>query len=157
MPASTLFSDVVANSLGHVLALDMDGRLFTWGYNGYGQLGNSATDRVLSPTQIYVSGDIRFQSIANGWYQSMALAKNGDIYTWGRGYYGVLGHGNTANRYTPTKLNTGLTYRAIAMGDQTAMAITEEGKLYVWGHNIYGQYGNGSTASKYIPQLVPLY
>ena len=157
MPMNTKFKRIEAQSYAHVLAIDTNNKLYSWGYNGYGQLGNSFVDWSNSPSYVLPSLDIDFKDIATGWYTSMALSVSGDIFVFGLNSYGQLGLGDTTTRTVPTKLPTGLTYRAIAAGDQTSMAVTTDGKLYMWGNNIYGQYGNGSTSGGLLPRLIPLY
>jgi len=155
----TDFRAVSCSSEGHTLALTTDSRLYTWGLNNCGQLGDGSKGNRKTPMQIFSGTSI--ESIRTGDFYSMALAADGKLYTWGSNSYGQLGIGNKTNQTVPTWVTPGITYKAIAAGENTSMAITTDGFLYVWGSNIYGQYGNGmsgsgSVQSKTIPTYVAL-
>ena len=42
----------------HVVALTTDNKLYTWGYNGYGQLGSGNTSDAYSPVERTISGQV---------------------------------------------------------------------------------------------------
>src|SRR5204863_462718 len=74
-------SGVIAIAAGcnHSLALKSDGTVWAWGYNVYGQLGNSAnngTDNP-NPTPTLVSGLSGVIAIAGGGNHSLALKSDG--------------------------------------------------------------------------------
>jgi len=151
------FRSVSCSSEGHTLALTTDGRLYSWGLNNNGQLGDGSKSNRKTPMQI-TDG---IESIRTGDYYSMALRSDGRLYTWGSNNYGQLGVGSKSSLTVPTWVTPGITYKAIAAGENSSMAITNDGFLYVWGSNVYGQYGNGmsgsgSVQSKTIPTYVPL-
>ncbi len=56
----------------HNLALKPDGSLYTWGWNGYGQLGDGTTANKFSPTQVGVGNT--WLMISGGYLHSAALA-----------------------------------------------------------------------------------
>ena len=96
-----------ANANGWTLALRADGRLYSFGYNGYGQLGdNSATSRS-TPTQVNVIGVDTNKRVIDCWCgggvygSSAALCEDGTFYTWGRNNVGLLGLGDTTDRAVP--------------------------------------------------------
>jgi len=84
----------------HCAALDSNGQVWMWGYNGYGGLGNGTNTNLSSPTQI----DQKFFDNAKivdiwctgtGSYQStFALDQNGQLWGWGYDGYGCLGTGD---------------------------------------------------------------
>ena len=149
---------VAAKSMYHALAITEDGSLWSWGYNGYGQLGDGSTNRRGTPLVIaQASATTKYKEVATGYYHSMALTEDGRLFAWGRNNYGQVGDGSTTTRRSPVFINYGgLKYKAMAAGEVTSMAVSEEGRLYFWGRNNYGQYGNGLTANRYQPHLVPL-
>ena len=63
------------------LAVDSEGQVYSWGYNGYGQLGDNTTESKSIPTRIEGLGEIEKVYI-NG-NTSMAINKQGEIYIWG--------------------------------------------------------------------------
>lgn len=65
----------------HSLALDVEGNIWSWGSNSFGQLGDGTTTANSSPKQISV--DNKFVQIAAGGTHSLALDTNGIIWGWG--------------------------------------------------------------------------
>lgn len=102
-------------------------------------------------------------------YHTVALAENNDVYTWGRGLYGVLG--NASNQYSLVpELNDELqilknedpnkTIVKIDSADEYTGALMKDGSLYVWGKNDRGQMGVGTgigidmVESENVPTMV---
>ena len=76
----------------HTCAVKTNGRLYCWGYNGDGQLGDGTTTNRTVPTQ--VSGAATdWLSVAAGGRHTCALKTNGRLYCWGWNFYGQLGDG----------------------------------------------------------------
>lgn len=94
----------VAAGAAHTLAIDGDGFVWSWGYNGYGQLGDGTTAnrayaaKVKNPAGTGdLSGIVRVAAGGDGLQgASMALSENGTIYVWGRNQQGQLGNGETS-------------------------------------------------------------
>lgn len=64
----------------HVLAITKEGELFSWGHNGYCQLGNGGTNQGLSPGLI--SSNLigrKVTEVACGSHHSMALTNEGEV------------------------------------------------------------------------------
>lgn len=64
----------------HVLAITKEGELYSWGHNGYCQLGNGGTNQGLSPGLI-TSNLIgrKVIEVACGSHHSMALTSDGEV------------------------------------------------------------------------------
>ncbi|GMN41824.1 hypothetical protein TIFTF001_011043 [Ficus carica] len=89
---------------GHTLtiALTTSGQVYTMGSTAYGQLGDPSADGKV-PTQ--VKGKIAetfIEEIACGSYHIAVLTSKTEVYTWGKGSNGQLGHGDNDHRDTPT-------------------------------------------------------
>ena len=148
----------------HSLALASDGTVYAWRRNNSGQLGkNDATDAHI-PAAVQtlgtpMAGKVIVQLVA-GNSQSMALASDGTVYTWGWNQYGQPGNGTTTNSRIPVAVVTtgtplaGKIISQIAAGNAHALAMTDDGTVYTWGWNQYGQLGNNSTINSSLPVIV---
>lgn len=104
---------------GHSLALATSGEVFSWGDGEDGKLGHGSDDRsrrprlinALQPQQMLhpqqqhsgrVSGDARIVFVAAGFRHSAVVTRAGQLFTFGCGEDGRLGHGTSlANRRLP--------------------------------------------------------
>src|SRR5260221_10399183 len=94
--------DITSVSAGgyHRLALGSDGRVWTWGANDYGQLGNGSplTGTLQAPApELHLSG---MTAVAAGGIHSLALSHDGTVWAWGDNSYGQLGNGSTGSPVT---------------------------------------------------------
>lgn len=133
------------------LAIKSDGTLWSWGDNGFGQLGNGTLSSTASPQQ--VGTDTDWASASSSYYHALALKENGSVWAWGYGGYGSLGTGSTATSSVPTQVGIGTDWQSVAAGFFHSVAVKNDGTLWAWGSNQYGQFGNGSYSST--PVLTP--
>ncbi|KAM7274359.1 hypothetical protein ACFE04_029023 [Oxalis oulophora] len=89
---------------GHSLtvALTTSGHVYTMGSPVYGQLGNPQADGKLPAC---VEGKLSksfIEEIACGAYHVAVLTSRTEVYTWGKGANGRLGHGDADDRNSPT-------------------------------------------------------
>jgi E3 ubiquitin-protein ligase HERC2 len=68
---------------------------------------------------------------------SFAVGEIGELFTWGRGVLGRLGHGNEQNQPSPKRVEAlrGVRVISVSVGWQHALALAEDGLVYVWGEN----------------------
>ena len=99
------FVAIAAGSL-HSVALHADGRVFAWGDNTSGELGNGTTTPPWSDTPVRVAAlPAGVRTIAAGGFGSVhALAPDGRVWAWGFNAYGQLGDGSTVDRLAPVVL-----------------------------------------------------
>ena len=108
---------------GHSLALDSDGDVWAWGYNGHRQLGNVGCTSIC-PTPTRVPGVSDVDAISAGGVHSLALRSDGTVWSWGGGTYGQLGPGGcTVWCYTPSQVSGLADVVAISTGQFTTLAI----------------------------------
>ena len=74
----------------HILALLESGKVYGWGRNSEGQLGNGNTRESNRPQLIEAIPD-KVVAISAGEYHSLALLESGEVYGWGRNSAGQLG------------------------------------------------------------------
>jgi uncharacterized repeat protein (TIGR02543 family) len=150
-------------SLGafHSSALTSNGRLFTWGLNSNGQLGDGTMPSRTTPTEITVRFNLRageiITQVSLGSFHSSAITSNGLLFTWGLNSSGQLGDNSTTNRNVPTiitarfSLGSGETITQLSLGSFHSSAITSNGRLFTWGRNSNGQLGDGTTTDRTTP------
>jgi alpha-tubulin suppressor-like RCC1 family protein len=133
------------------VAIKTDGTLWTWGYNGYGQLGDDTTDTKLSPVQT-IAGGTNWHQVACGYRHTAAVKNDGTLWTWGRNYNGQLGDDTTDNKSSPVQAITGGTnWKQVACGREHTAAVKVDGTLWAWGRNYNGQLGDDTTDNKSSP------
>lgn len=163
--------------------LDSAGKVWTWGDNRFGQLGNGklfATTTASTTTRVayaggivrvpyFVDNNINVVEIAAGFYSYYALDDQGNVYAWGDNRSQQLGFvgGNMStgaainnSQNTPVKV-AGLPKIKSISGTNgydtymAAAAIAEDGSLWVWGANNYGAHGQGNNTSTNAYQATP--
>ncbi|KAJ3681532.1 hypothetical protein LUZ60_016021 [Juncus effusus] len=89
---------------GHTLTIGLttSGQLFSMGSSVYGQLGNPNSD---GKNPRFIEDKLASESVSEvscGAYHVAVLTAGGEVYTWGRGANGRLGHGDCEDRKIPT-------------------------------------------------------
>ncbi|KAJ8681467.1 hypothetical protein QAD02_017254 [Eretmocerus hayati] len=139
----------------HALALTQDGKVFSWGEGEDGKLGHGNRASLDKPRLIEALRSRRVRDIACGSGHSAAIASNGELYTWGLGEYGRLGHGDTASHTRPKLVEALLGQRVVQVAcgsrDAQTMALTEDGRVYSWGDGDFGKLGRGGSDGCYSP------
>ena len=134
--------------LQHSIAATLEGDVYTWGTGwALGQGGDDDTQR-LSPTKVTGGGldGVVVKQVAAGFMHSMALTAAGDLYTWGSGRNGRLGHGDEEDRSVPTVVGGTGAVMGMAGGTYHSLVITREGRVLGFGNNEKGQLGLGAEA-----------
>ena len=90
--------------------------------------------------------------IVAGYYHTLALNRDGTVWSWGRNFYGQLGDGTTTDRTEPAVVEGLPAIAFIAAGSYHSLAIDMDGNLWAWGWNFYGQLGDGTTSNSYVPE-----
>ena len=148
------FCRIAAGSSDHTIAIDKNGRVWGWGSNGNGKIGdNSTTSRA---TPVSIAGTVKtFCQIATGEIRTLAIDRNGRAWGWGQNFAGQIGDGTLLNRSTPVSVGGATkTFCLIASGQYSSLAIDRQGRSWGWGYNNFGQLGDNSITSRLTPVSV---
>lgn len=149
---------------GNVLAIDDSGKVYAWGDNSKGQLGNGLTDNkslpiCISDLQNNALNGKKIEKIFLSDANAFALDNNGKLYSWGGGNFsGQLGNGSSVSSKTPMCISDmdgselkGKKIVNVILNYYVSIALDENGKVYVWGDNSKGQLGIGNTENQMLP------
>jgi alpha-tubulin suppressor-like RCC1 family protein len=139
----------VTSGLKHSVAVRSDGSVWSWGENGHGQLGNGRRDAGHGlPWK--VPGLEGFTAVAAGERHTLALKKDGTVWSWGDNEFGQLGDDSgIVGRTEPARI-TGLSgIVAIAAGDSFSVALKDDGTVWHFGYGFLSLITNGGTWLEY--------
>jgi alpha-tubulin suppressor-like RCC1 family protein len=126
----TPFSAVTVGMF-HSCALKPNGRVYCWGHNDQGQLGDGTTQDRYIPTLVTTS--ISFSSIYAGGYSTCGLTADGSAYCWGQNGLGNLGVDGPALVTSPSPVKGGLHFTNLAPGYNHICGLANGGRTYCWG------------------------
>jgi alpha-tubulin suppressor-like RCC1 family protein len=117
----------IAAGYYHSLALKSDGTVWAWGFNLFGELGNSTYTTAApfgSDVPVRVTALTGVAALAAGAYHSMALRSDGTVWAWGFNYYGQLGNSTApANSDSPVQVPGLAGVTSIAAGGSHSIAL----------------------------------
>jgi E3 ubiquitin-protein ligase HERC2 len=87
-------------------------QVFSWGEGEDGKLGHNNRLSLDKPRLIESLKSKRIRDIACGSSHSAAITSNGELYTWGLGEYGRLGHGDSVTQLKPKLVSAVVTQKA---------------------------------------------
>ncbi len=112
VPTSSLGTGVtiqqISAGLYFTLAKASNGKVYGWGDNYYGQMGNGSSSAYapsITQTQTVSSP----AAVAAGSYGGMSVTTAGQIFTWGANNAGQIGNGTTSSTATPQQLPVAIT------------------------------------------------
>jgi alpha-tubulin suppressor-like RCC1 family protein len=167
----------------HYIARNDRNEIFCWGNNSFGQLGNGKRDNktiskdfinalrnksenfMLSslygtqqsePELNEILNGLNIVDVKCGFWHSLALSKNGDVYAWGLISSGAIIE--EMSQPTPMKMDgfNGEKMVMISCGYKHSMALTESGRVFSWGENSYGQLGTENEIYREKPKLIEI-
>lgn len=163
--------DLVACGEFHSCAVTMGGELYTWGDGTHkaGLLGHGTDVSHWIPKRI--SGPLEGLQVAlvtcGPWHTAL-VTSTGQLFTFGDGTFGVLGHGNRESVLYPKEVESvsGLRTITVACGVWHTAAVVEvivthssasvsSGKLFTWGDGDKNRLGHGDKESRLKPTCVP--
>ena len=138
----------------NTIGLRANGTAWTWGRNGYGQLGTNDAVYRSSPTSV-AGGFTDWTQVSAGSRFAVGIRTNGQLWSWGRNQHGQLGSFDLVNRSSPISVVGGYTdWIDISAGTYHNSAIRSNGTAWCWGYNDMGQLGIGTTTKRSSPTSV---
>jgi len=159
LPTGVRIVSIAAARSVHSLAVDSDGRVYSWGANDDGQLGDGSTVQRSRPQAVALPAGVRALSASAGAYQSLIVGSDSHVYAWGSRAYGEIGDGSPAGfqeRPLGVTLAPGVRAVSVAAGLGKSLAVGSDSWLYAWGDDCYGQLGDGSTTQRDTPEALSL-
>jgi len=156
---------VVALSAGAQcsIALDSAGNAYSWGCGSFGNLGHGDEKDRHVPTKIDTLTGKFITNAVIGAAHALAVAKSGEVFSWGQNASGQLGHGAAGGMsllpkavYLDAKEVSAGTPLAIAAGKAHSCLIDSSGLLYTWGKGTCGVLGLATENSTATPTRVQL-
>ncbi len=157
------------------VGIDSDGTLWSWGWNGKGQLGDGTNTDRTTPVRVqqkteagvFVDNRTKWKAVVAGKAYTVGIDINGTLWSWGQNGKGQLGDGTKIAKSIPVRVqketeagvfvdNT-TKWKAVAAGYSYTVGIDSDGTLWSWGKNYEGQLGDGTkgvTTNKSIPVRV---
>ncbi|MGO8959460.1 MAG: RCC1 domain-containing protein [Streptosporangiaceae bacterium] len=151
-------------------ALTTTGKLWAWGDNAFGQLGDGTTTSRLKPVRVKVPARDTVDTIAAGCDHALATFTggllSGGLLVWGHNEQGQLGDGSTTDEHSPESVvflfrgpGPGRLTQVFA-GNGFSMALFSKGGILAWGGNFWGELGNatmgpGTDSDKPVGVMLP--
>lgn len=153
---TTMVNAVIDVAAGeeHSLAIDSTGRVWAWGQNADGELGDGTNTSASTPVSVTIPGSRSAVYVAGAATHSVAVMSDGTAWAWGDNSRGELARsgGGTTNSlvavqmYTSTGAITNVI--AAAAGEDHSVLLTGAGAVWAAGHNAYGEVGDGTTRQR---------
>lgn len=134
-----------------------DDRLFCWGSNTNGQLGDGTTTSRLSPVALNSVGGWdtnSWEQVATGNNHTCAIRSSDKrLLCWGQGSNGELGSGSLVQQNSPGFLVSASTWqtevwKSVSAGRLHSCGIRlSDDRLFCWGNNANKQLGNGENSA----------
>ncbi|KAL2791035.1 RCC1 domain-containing protein 1 [Daubentonia madagascariensis] len=88
-----------------------------------------------------LSPELRARRLELGGEHALLLGTAGQVFSWGGGRHGQLGHGTLEAELEPRLLEAlqGLPMAEVAAGGWHSVCVSETGDIYIWGWNESGQ------------------
>lgn len=159
-----------ASPLGGTVSAAMVENVYAFGEGDNGRLGLSDTDLSDRMTPAVVSSltGLEIEAVSAGFDYTLILTTDGDVYSFGNGANGRLGHGDTQSQLLPKRIEAFDTLLsdddfvvAISAGvgaytnsQAHSLVLTNDGEVYAFGRGSSGQLGLGSNSDVLEPTLI---
>ena len=138
----------------HSLGIKSDGTLWTWGYNGIGNLGHNNRSDLGLPLKLGTATNWSKLASNGPSNTSAAITTDGELWMWGSNSNGQMGVNDRTQYSSPVQV-PGTTWKSIALGQSHSFATKTDGTAWAWGFNEYGQIGQGNNTRYSSPVQIP--
>ncbi|GMJ04711.1 hypothetical protein like AT1G69710 [Hibiscus trionum] len=156
----------------HTCAVTASGDLYTWGDGAHnsGLLGHGSDVSHWIPRRVSNMDGIHVSYVSCGPWHTALLTSEGQLFTFGDGSFGALGHGDRCSTTIPREVESlsGLRTIRVACGAWHTAAVVEvvnqssddgcpdssSTKLFTWGAGDKGELGHGDREPRLLPQIV---
>lgn len=128
------------------------GKLFCWGVNHRGQVGDGTTKVRAKP--VVVAKGTKWKSVNASWFNTCGITRRAKLYCWGDNAAHQLGpKANGKQAAKPVKVPGGR-WASVSVGSRFVCGTKTDASLWCWGGNLFGQLGTGSFAGKGKPASI---
>jgi len=134
----------------HTACVTKNGEVCTFGNGDYGMLGHGDERNHQTPKHVEALVGKKSKIVSCGCEDTAVCTEDGEVYTFGQGMYGQLGHGDRENQTSPALVQAlaGKCITQLQCGWHHTMALTSSGFLFSWGSSEYGALGHGNVKLK---------
>jgi alpha-tubulin suppressor-like RCC1 family protein len=141
---------------GHACGIEA-GELWCWGRNDRSQVSGSIGGDVENPLRIEVPGRTVTWSMVSAGSDYTCAIGDGQLYCWGAGELGKLGHGGVDDSSMPRLVASDVTdWMLVVAGGRHTCAVSRERGVHCWGDGSRGQLGIGRADVIAAPEPVAL-
>lgn len=152
----------ISAGYSNTCAIANNDKVYCWGDNTNGQLGNGTNVSSLVPVPVDMSGvlsgkTIKYVSVGPTANIACAIASDDNAYCWGRDSGGQLGNNSLVDSWVPVAVDktgvlSGKTVKSLSTGGGGACVVSSDNQVYCWGYNSQGQLGtNNNTTNSSVP------
>ncbi|MFZ6819020.1 RCC1 domain-containing protein [Undibacterium sp. Ji22W] len=151
---------VCRDNANHVIALDETHKMWGYGRNRYGELGNGDDDQFKETPAIEPSHAVQLNQqtwidVAIGTGFTIAIARDGSLWSWGLNSTKALGLADGLSHSKPQLVDKTHIWSAVGAGYDFAIAMNHKGELYGWGSDGHGQLSDGKIVeSMLLPTMI---
>lgn len=151
----------IGSGESHTCAVATTGRVWCWGRNSSGEIGDGTTANRFVPSVVTIRGRTFGRVTAGISHTCGETTTRGgtaarETYCWGSNAFGQLGNGNPlgGRALRPSLVVGGFAFAQVDADGDHACARTADNVVRCWGFNAQGQLGDGTTVDRPEPTLV---
>lgn len=162
-PGETIIDASIGKT--HVGAVTSYGRLFMWGNNNFGQIGDGTLSLSIKPVDITLMFNLEFGEkiimLDLGFSHSLAVTSSNRIFSWGNNEFGQLGNKTFINEVQPYEITDQFKFNdheiatKIACGFHHNILMTSENRIFTWGGKIGPIGGSGLQPIEFPSDITP--